>query len=588
MTAIRIPASRPAEVKPPEGDPASADTLAEALYAASGRYEEFADEAVTLSNLQSIWWGESFEAYQGAAATVGGEHARMATTIERVARATTSYADTLRDLERSYDDLVERKTALDGNRDLLIEEVRRAEDPTPAEVAGFQTWANNLDGSYDELVTDHDSYRRAVRANEDLLRQSFHNGTTLEGALSADGGLNDLAVGALNRPGAPGPDSSPEEVHDWWQGLTEAEREAVIAADPSLIGSADGLPADARDQANRVVLDDDLATLGAKEDDGTLSDAEQQVLDNARATEEALAAADGYVDPTTDEKPGGLLYLYDPSAYGGDGRVAVAVGDLDTADDVAISIPGITTEHTDVGRYTEQAINLYESTRYNGDGSSVATLFWLGYNTPEGAIDWDTMTRGRAEDGGALLADAVEGLRASRPDDPAHMTAIGHSYGSTTTSYAAVDHDLAVDDVVLIGSPGAGPADSADDFSVGEDNVWTGRNSGDLVAVLGDEGWVHTPGGLGMDPSSEDFDANRFEAESTERGSIRNFDDHSRYYDPDSESLYNLGRIVDGDYGNVNEADQSYDPFFGFAEDPEADRDPTGNEPGRSDTTPRR
>ena len=135
MTTIRIPVSRPATIERPEGNAASADTLAETLYTAAGRYEEFSDEVVTLSRLDSVWWGESFASYQDAASTVGSEHGRMARTLQRVARATTSYADTLRDLLRTYDDLVERKSGLDGERQQLIADVRGATEPTPAEVA---------------------------------------------------------------------------------------------------------------------------------------------------------------------------------------------------------------------------------------------------------------------------------------------------------------------------------------------------------------------------------------------------------------------------------------------------------------------
>jgi pimeloyl-ACP methyl ester carboxylesterase len=168
------------------------------------------------------------------------------------------------------------------------------------------------------------------------------------------------------------------------------------------------------------------------------------------------------------------------------------------------------------------------------------------------------------------------------------MTAIGHSYGSTTTSYAATDHGLAVDDIALIGSPGTGPADHASDFSVGADHVYDGRNSRDFVAFLGDEGWVRKDQffdtGLGMDPSSEDFGAHRFEAESPQRGWGPNFGDHSRYYDRNSESLYNLGRIVDGHGDDTNSASQSYDPWWGDPVDPEWDRDPTSGEAGRSKT----
>jgi hypothetical protein len=94
----------------------------------------------------------------------------------------------------------------------------------------------------------------------------------------------------------------------------------------------------------------------------------------------------------------------------------------------------------------------------------------------------------------------------------------------------------------------------------------------DLVAFLGDEGSYHNPGGLGIDPSSEDFGATRFQAESEHRNGWRDIENHSRYYDHDSESLYNLGRIVDGEAGGVNTAEQSYDPWWRPAVDPEKDR----------------
>ncbi|WP_101523458.1 alpha/beta hydrolase [Nocardioides houyundeii] len=582
---INVPAAEP-EMTAPKGEAGSADTLADTLYAVAGRYEEVGDTAETLRPMNGVWTGDAYQAYQDAAGRVSTEHSAMGTTVKRVAHAVTAYADNLRDLKRAYWDLKDRRTALDATRSTLISDIESAVDLTPAQVTALETRASDLAKSYRDLVTDHDAWARRVQDNEDLLRLTFEAATSLSDALSKDGGVNDTARDAMTKPGAPGTGATPEQTKSWWDSLSPAEQEAVISAYPGLVGSADGLPADVRDQANRVSLDGDLSRLGAKEDDGTLDPDERQMLENAKATRDALKTADGYVLPGTDppERPGGQLWLYDPGAYEGDGRVAVGVGDLDTADDVSVHIPGIKTTMADVGDYTENAANLYESARYNGDGSTVATMFWLGYNTPEDAIDVDTVTRGRAEDGGRRLAEAIDGMRASRSGDPAHMTAIGHSYGSTTTSYAAVDHGLKVDDVVLIGSPGAGPSDDASDFSVGRDHVYVGRNSRDAVAFFGDEGWLHNPGGLGVDPSSRDFDATRFEAESVERGDHRNFDDHSRYFDPDSESLYNLGRIVDGHGDDVNEAEQSYDPWWRWAEDNEGEREPTSDIPGRSDT----
>ena len=583
MTTITIPASEP-EVREPEGTPAGADQLAERLFTAVGRYDEVATEAAHLQDLRG-WWGEAYDAYREAAARAGDEHDAMATTLRRVARAVAAYADDLRAHQATAADLLSRKRDLDADRAGLVSDVHAITDATPQDIEVMRGRAADLRLAYRRLVEDHTDLQRAVRDNEQRLRQAFEAGTSLRDALSPTGGASDIALEAMGRPGAPGSGASPSEVQRWWVGLSEAQQQAALAAYPSLLGQADGLPAAVRDEANRTLLDDDLATLAAQRDDGTLSVDEVQRFANAEATRDALADADGFTDVVTGEQPGGRLWLYDPGAFDGDGRVAVAVGDPDTADDVAVSVPGITTETVDVVGGVSDAMNLYEAVRINGDGSSVATMFWLGYDPPEGAIDLDTITSGRAEDGGERLADAIDGLRASRPGDEAHLTVIGHSYGSTTTSYAAADHNLGVDDVALIGSPGAGPADTADDLSPGEGNVWVGRNSRDAVAFFGDEGWLHNPGGLGTDPSSEDFDARRFEAESVERSTVRSLGDHSRYYDHDSESLYNLGRIVHGRHEAVHDADQSYDPWWRWADDPEGERDPSGNVPGRSDTT---
>lgn len=584
-TVIEVPASQPAVVRKPQGDAAEADVLAESLYTAAARYEEVGDEAGQLQALAG-WYGTAYDAYLAATKDVATEHSAMAHTVRRVGRSVTSYADTLRDLLRDWEVVVEVKSTLDERRRTLLADIEATTDPSENDIAALRERSVDLRADYYELVTDHDALHRRARENEDLLRQAFQAGTSLDDALSAEGGRPQVAQDAMAEPGAPGTGASPEEVNAWWEGLSEAEREAVIAAYPHLVGPADGLPAGVRDEANRILLDDDLASLGAKDEDGTISEDERGILDNAESAQEALAEADQTVDPLTGESVPGSLWLYDPGAFDGDGRVAVAVGDLDTATDVAVMTPGISTDMGDAPKYAGYMGNLYEATRYNGDGSSVATMFWLGYDAPTGPFDPATATEGRAEDGGERLADAFDGLRASREDDPAHMTAIGHSYGSTATSYAAGDFDLPADDVVLIGSPGAGPADHAGDFSVGEDHVYVGRDSRDLVATLGDEGWVGKGGiGLGTDPSSEDFGATRFEAEDVNRSwHINTGDAHGSYLNHDTESLYNIAQVVDGHGEDVNEADQSHDPWYSGPVDPEWDRDPTADEAGRSDT----
>jgi len=65
---------------------------------------------------------------------------------------------------------------------------------------------------------------------------------------------------------------------------------------------------------------------------------------------------------------------------------------------------------------------VYQSARYRGDGSSVASMMWLGYDAPDSFADTPTLTESRAEDGGGRFSDTIDGLRASRPGDDAHIT----------------------------------------------------------------------------------------------------------------------------------------------------------------------
>ena len=587
---IQIPASEPT-IRRPQGSPGAIDAVARTLYATAGRYEEFGDLASTAASSPD-WYGGAAEAYAAAAGRAAKEHGRLAETMKRVAHVCSGHSDTLTDLMKDCDALEDTKVWLDGSRQNLIADVNAAKDATPEEVAALQDRASTLRSGYRTLVLDHEALQRKVRENEDLMRMAFTGAGTLGKILAPGGGVDPLASGAMAKPGAPGSGASPTEVAEWWSGLTAAEKEAVIANYPAVIGNADGLPADPRNQANRISLDGDLDTLASKEEDGTISLDEEKILANARAAEQGLDRADTYVDPTTGLTPGGQLWMYDPGAFDGDGRIAVAIGDLDTAQDVAIRVPGITNDGQDAPALTAEAINVYQSAVYNGDGSTVASMMWLGYDAPDSFYDSATLTEGRAEDGGAQFADSIDGLRASRPYDEAHLTAIGHSYGSTTVAHAATDHHIDVDDIVLVGSPGAGGGtDNAGDLGIGSDHVWVGRNSEDLVATLGDHGWVN-PGnltgvGLGNDPSEDDFGANRFQAEDIDRsGWHRGIGQHGNYFRPDSESLYNIGRVVDGDGGAVNSADHTYDPWYEGPQDPETDRDPTYDQPGSSDTGP--
>jgi Alpha/beta hydrolase len=378
-----------------------------------------------------------------------------------------------------------------------------------------------------------------------------------------------------------------DAMRQWWDSLTLAQQVAIMAMHPERLGNTDGLPAEIRDEANRLVMADDLERLEAKERDGTLSRVEREALANIRTAMANIDARESHIDPITGANTHTQLYIYDPFAFDGDGRMAIATGNLDEADHVAVMVPGMGTDVQ--GMSHGRSLNVYDESRW-ASGDTVAVLDWVGYDAPSGTSlrNHDiigVVNQDMAREGAELLAADVDGLRASRSDDLAHLTVIGNSYGSTTAGIAAGEFDLDADDLILTGSPGV-PVGDAGDLSTGHDHTWVGSASRDFVTSLGRTGWTDPsevaaafiPGVelMGNDPAEDDFGANRFQAENVDRGGRWNIGDHSRYYDQNTESLYNIAAITTGQYGDVREAEHRYDPLMDVKVEWKTPRGPFG------------
>ena len=373
---------------------------------------------------------------------------------------------------------------------------------------------------------------------------------------------------------------SPAEVAAWWVLLTPAEKMAVMSQRPLRLGRVDGLPAEVRDEANRIALTERLDDLESQESEGSLTDEQAQELRNVRAVRDQLDVTENQTDPITGEPLDAQLLIFEPAAFDGDGRAAIVVGNADTADNVAWTVPGLSAQvDSYMNDQVSRSLNLYDETRrLNGGSETTAVVAWVGYDAPSGGASFDSLavaTRGKAEAGAEILAQDVSALRASRGEDQPHLTVVGHSYGATTVAISGRDDDLQADDIVLIGSPGTGDADDASELGVDADHVWVGSNSRDPVADIGGTGWVNmSEVTLGNDPAEDDFGANRFRAEAVDRPGYNDFGDHSKYFDRQSESLYNMANIINGDYDEIQEAAHRHDPWYGGVEDPEWDREP--------------
>ncbi len=366
-----------------------------------------------------------------------------------------------------------------------------------------------------------------------------------------------LPRGAGNPLGSSGDDvpawgTPSTEVKRWWESKTREQKDVLIAAHADQIGNLDGVAAADRDAANRIVLGQDLrmVDLVAAERQVSVEEVkanpQQYGLDQIDITRysNAVKVREGLEYNHTHTGADTLVLIYKPEAFNGQGRAAIAIGDPDRAANVAVTVPGTGHSVAEGWLAADDSANLYnEMKSVSPQGSSV--IAWMGYDAPDGFTDTRIASTSLAHVGAGLLVGDVTGLRST---SDAHFTVIGHSYGSTVVADAAYLH-MPAHDVVLIGSPGTDLAHSAADFHLpAGGHVFVGSASTDPITQLGKIPTVGVPGhvatiGLGPDPAADGFGSIRFRAEVP--GFIP-LDDHSRYYQPGTESLRSIGLIASG------------------------------------------
>ena len=401
----------------------------------------------------------------------------------------------------------------------------------------------------------------------------------------------------------PSPDTDPGDVKQWWDSLTDAQRQELIVEHPPMLGNLNGIPAEVRDQVNVAVMDDDLdrvenvaARHGVAPDQVTadparygLSPSDVTRYQNARRTQEGLVhqmtgeneltgpggEVRRYSDITDRERADKnwrptMLWAYDPQAFDGKGRAAVTIGNPDRAVNTAVIVPGTSASVRDgwLSDNHNDAINLYNQSLLADPDNPTAVMSWMGYSTPESFTDPNIATTGLARTGGDALAWDVNSLTVTHdPGVAQHVTVAGHSYGSTTVADAFANSGMRADNAILLGSPGTDVAQSAADFGVDGGQVYIGDASTDPVGWLGQLGntlpgeindslgsMVGPTAGLGADPAFEDFGATRFRAEVPGADMI-DPGDHSYYYTPGSESLRSMAEIVTGNGDRLGDLD---------------------------------
>jgi pimeloyl-ACP methyl ester carboxylesterase len=246
----------------------------------------------------------------------------------------------------------------------------------------------------------------------------------------------------------------------------------------------------------------------------------------------AAASADGDVERVrlleTLISCGGDILLYRPQLQ----HYAVLFGDIESAQHVAVVVPGVGDGTNLCDDWIPDALNLFDAS------PSTAVVLWKGYDNPvdvaaaaAGTIECneDLLTAGRD------LTAFVDSLDLE-PDQS--LTIVAHSFGSTVTGAALADSGLEVTDVVVAGSPGM-TVDELRQLHVEQSHFFSEQAPGDVIAELGI---------FGSTPSSPTFGGTRMDTDPEDQ---RHVSAHSSYFEPDSEALENIAHVVTGDYEEV-------------------------------------
>lgn len=338
-------------------------------------------------------------------------------------------------------------------------------------------------------------------------------------------------------------DDDPRSVAGLWHALGPADR-ARLARDHPDLGSVDGLSSATRDAINRTRLRRMIDAADSGSGEAGLG-----------GVAPALAALAAHLEADPRRH---LLDLHP------DGRAVVSSADPDNADRVVTLIPGTGSSLETLDRTGERVDAVCEAAGSGhgeaGSGPGAATptpgaaggscvaVSWQGYDAPADVAAAGSSTapaRAHAADLRTFAAglDAVE--RMDGGDSP--HAAVGYSYGSAVLGAAAEDPGgLAADRMIHVGSPGAG-VDSIAGQRVDEVGVARAAGQDEVVGVASrwdPVPWWSITGVLGGRPGTGEFGGLAVDVTEPDSGADSVRSAHSRYFDPGTVSLDEIGRLV--------------------------------------------
>lgn len=367
---------------------------------------------------------------------------------------------------------------------------------SPAELAQHEAARDRLQ----QMVTEIIARGNEIEAEAARVLWAANSGEIGTGGLTdADQAANVGAHFALE-PGA-----DPQEVEDWWNALGDEQQQWMVTNRPDWVRNLDGIPTEVRDDANRVWLPQERARLEAalQREVATHPNPNQPPYGVPAQTLQRKINDLDKITKTLEQKDTFLIGL---DTSGDNTKAIVSIGNPDTADHVAVTVPGMGSQ-VDAGGTIEGMVG--EGTLMRSEvqiqlvreglaGQTVATVAWMNYDTPPNLAGAGSDSR--ATGAAPVLSNYLESVdvTSTGATDP-HLTLVGHSYGSLTAGMALQEGASGVvDDYVAYGSPGFYAMDEAD-LGMQQGHVFVMQAPDDPIRVVAETPWY------GGDPADGSF-----------------------------------------------------------------------------------
>ncbi|KQO63056.1 alpha/beta hydrolase [Curtobacterium sp. Leaf261] len=283
---------------------------------------------------------------------------------------------------------------------------------------------------------------------------------------------------------------STRTVSAWWGALDAGQQEALALGASVFIGNLDGVAYFDRGVANehsvrvRLRRYEELRRSLAVH---AHSAAEAEEYSRLSAMAPALQALSDTLEHGSNRAHRTIVSL----TLGRPVLAAVAIGNMDTARNITVAIPGMgaTVAGGMVG-WAGATTNLLRAQRAAAlsvhTDPDVATVAWIGYDTPAAAPDLtEVLSSAKAKTGAEHLATFLRGVSGTRHwSGGENLSVVAHSYG-TTTATLAVQH-TPVANLTLLASAGIDTSlPDVHAIDVPASHVWASQAKADHTANLG-------------------------------------------------------------------------------------------------------